>query len=281
MDYKCISGLTPLRHTSSHDHCHTVYPQIHSITILECIAKFTRSQPPSLSPNWLDYHLPVHLQTQLNKVLEFTAEFPQLWLSVASQIALNHGMQLVLIYHVLMGSYVDILMRIQTAYMSCKHCWTISSSNNFQENQQHSQKRCGFAQTALRWLEVLPDLSLALWQLLLALPGAPKVISCSPRCSEMYQHHSHGTPVPVIRNPSHTECWLECTRRVWYSPEIDPSKVTLHILSDTPGGFQWWKYILLMPQLLSPLSSSFPTLPSPDTTKLIHHSLLPPAMIRS
>jgi len=33
---------------------------------------------------------------------------------------------------------------------------------------------------------------------------------------------------------------------VSYSPEIDASKFTLHILSDTPGGFQSLKYIVLM-----------------------------------
>jgi len=34
--------------------------------------------------------------------------------------------------------------------------------------------------------------------------------------------------------------------RVWYSPEIDTSNFTLHILSDTPRGSKWLKYILLL-----------------------------------
>jgi len=35
------------------------------------------------------------------------------------------------------------------------------------------------------------------------LPGAPKVHSAAPRCSQTYHNHFHGTPVPVIRDPSH------------------------------------------------------------------------------
>jgi len=79
-----------------------------------------------------------------------------------------------------------------------------------------------------------------------ALPGAPKVLSGAPRCFQTYHNHSNGTPVPVIRDPSYSEGLLECPPMVWYSPEIDISKFTLHILSDTPGGSQWLKYILLM-----------------------------------
>ena len=78
------------------------------------------------------------------------------------------------------------------------------------------------------------------------LPGAPKVLSGVPRCSQTYHNHSHVTPVAVIRDPSFSEGQPESPPRVWYSPEIDASKFTLHILSDTPGVSQWLKYILLM-----------------------------------
>ena len=78
------------------------------------------------------------------------------------------------------------------------------------------------------------------------LPGAPKVLSSAPRCSQTYHNHSNGTPVPVISDPSSSDDLPECPPRVWYSPQIDASKFTLHIHSDTPGGFQWLKYILLM-----------------------------------
>ena len=76
--------------------------------------------------------------------------------------------------------------------------------------------------------------------------GAPEVLSGAPKCSQTSHNHSYGTPVPVIRDPSYSEGQPECPPMVWYSPEIDTSKFTLHILSDTPGGSQWLKYILLM-----------------------------------
>jgi hypothetical protein len=84
------------------------------------------------------------------------------------------------------------------------------------------------------------------------LPDAPKVLSSTPKCSQINHNHSLGTPVLVIRDPSYSEGRQECPPRVWDSPEIDPSKFTLHILSDTPGGFQWLKYILLMKMQLIP-----------------------------
>jgi len=77
------------------------------------------------------------------------------------------------------------------------------------------------------------------------IPGASNVLSSAPRYSQTYHNHSNGTPVAVIRDPSYSEGRPECPPRVWYSPEIDSSKFTLHILSDTPGVFQWLKYILL------------------------------------
>jgi len=67
---------------------------------------------------------------------------------------------------------------------------------------------------------------------------SPAVPGLSPALS--------GAPRLVAVAPSYSEGRQECPPRVWYSPEIDASKFTLHILSDTPGGFQWLKYILLM-----------------------------------
>jgi len=165
--------------------------------------------------------------------------------------------------------------------MSFNNRWTICSSYDFQAHQQRSQRRCCFSQTALLWFEELPDLAPALRGLSPAhadfspahadlslvhpdlpaafrrrsqahrrrsqlLPGASKVLSRAPRYSQTYHNHSHGTPVAVIRDPSYSEGRPECPPRVWYSPEIDTSKFTLRILSDTPGVFQWLKYILLM-----------------------------------
>jgi len=120
-------------------------------------------------------------------------------------------------------------MRIQTEY----------SSYDFQAHQQRSQRRCCFSQTALLWFEVLPDMSLALPGLSLALPGLSLALPGAPRLVV-------GAPRLVSGAPSYSEDRQECPPRVWYSPEIDASKFTLHILSDTPGGFQWLKHILLM-----------------------------------
>ena len=137
--------------------------------------------------------------------------------------------------------------------MSFKNRWTINSSYNFQVHWPRSQRRRCFSQTALLWFEELPDLSPALPGLLSVLPGLPlvlpsepKVLSTTRRCSPTYHNHSHGTPVPVIRDRSYSEVQLEWPPRVWYSPEIDTFKFTLHIRSDTPGVFQRRKYILLM-----------------------------------
>jgi len=96
-----------------------------------------------------------------------------------------------------------------------------------------------FSQTALLWFEVLPDLSPVLPGLLLALPGLSPVLPGAPRLVV-------GAARLVAGAPSYSEGRKACSPRVWYSPEIDASKYTLHILSDTPGGFPWLKYILLM-----------------------------------
>jgi len=82
------------------------------------------------------------------------------------------------------------------------------------------------------------------------LPGAPKVLSGAPRCSQTSHNHSHGTFVPVIRDRSYSEGRQECPPGVWDSPKIDAYKFALHILTGTPGGFQWLKFILLKPQAM-------------------------------
>jgi len=98
--------------------------------------------------------------------------------------------------------------------------------------RQRSQACCRRTQTCHRHSHVLQ--------------GAPKVLSGAPSCSQTYPNHSHGTSVPVIRARSYSKGRPERPPTVWYSSEIDASKFPLHILSDTPGGFQWLKLILLM-----------------------------------
>jgi len=118
--------------------------------------------------------------------------------------------------------------------------------------RRHSQTCCWHSQTCRRHSQTYPQHtqhccrhSQACRQCSLGLSGAPKVLSGAPRCSQTYHNHS-GTPVVDIRDPSYAECQMECPPRVWYSLEIDASKFTLHILTNTPGGFQWLKYIVLM-----------------------------------
>jgi len=70
-----------------------------------------------------------------------------------------------------------------------------------------------------------------------------------PDCSTAIRgapRHVAGAPRFVAGALSYSEGRQECPPRVRYSPEIDASKFTLHILSHTAGGFQWLIYILLM-----------------------------------
>jgi len=55
--------LTWLRPLSSHDHGFQLHQLTRSITISESISKVSRSQPPCVSPNTLNHHLHVHLQS--------------------------------------------------------------------------------------------------------------------------------------------------------------------------------------------------------------------------
>ena len=93
---------------------------------------------------------------------------------------------------------------------------------------------------SFEWISLRPQASITvtLW--------LPHWLCDSPRCSQTHPNCTQRTPVPVIRDPSHSEGWLECPPRVWFSPEIDASTFTLRLLSHTPGGSQWLKYILLM-----------------------------------
>jgi len=168
-------------------------------------------------------------------------------------------------------------MRIQTEYMCFKNCWMISSRYDFQAHQQCSQRRCRFPSLLYsdsRCSQAHPRCSQSChrrsqtccWRTHAChrhcqachrhsqtccwrshvLPGAPKVLLGAPRFSQTYPNHSHGTPIAVISDSSYSEGRAESPPMVWSSPAIEASKFTLHILSDTPGGFQWLKYILLM-----------------------------------
>jgi hypothetical protein len=87
----------------------------------------------------------------------------------------------------------------------------------------------------------------------------PSCTQRSPWCSDLrpnlsqslrlYSSTSYQTSLLLLNLSSEIPVTLkarpECSPVVCYSPEIDPSKITLHILSDTPGDIQRLKYILL------------------------------------
>jgi len=54
------------------------------------------------------------------------------------------------------------------------------------------------------------------------------------------------TLVHVMTVPSYTGGWLVWSLEVLYSPQIDASTYTFHILSGTPGGFERLESIMLM-----------------------------------
>jgi len=87
--------------------------------------------------------------------------------------------------------------------------------------------------------------------------GFPHWLSNSPWCFPTSHNRSHGATIPVIRDPSYSDGQPEYPSRVWFSPEFDASKFTLRLLSDTPGGSQWLKYILQMMPYFSNSVSTF------------------------
>jgi hypothetical protein len=78
--------------------------------------------------------------------------------------------------------------------------------------------------------------------------GFPYWLGDSPRCSHTYQKCSHSVPVSVMWDPRYSEGRSECPPRVWFSPELDASLFTLHLLSHTPGDSDWLEYIVLIIQ---------------------------------
>ena len=141
-------------------------------------------------------------------------------------------------------------MRIQTELISFTNSWTTSSSYDCQAHQQHSQKTMLFFPD---FSSVIRGASRLVAGALSIVIGSPRLVPCclrlifgAPTCSQTYENHSHGTPVPFIVNPSYSEGRPECPPSIWYSAEIDTSKFALHILSDTAGGSQQLQFILLM-----------------------------------
>jgi len=93
---KWNSILARLRPPCSHDLGLQVYLQTHSIMISECISKFYRSQPPSVSPNTLDYRHQVHLQTGRITDSKYISKLARSRSQSASLSSFDHGFQVYL-----------------------------------------------------------------------------------------------------------------------------------------------------------------------------------------
>jgi len=76
--------------------------------------------------------------------------------------------------------------------------------------------------------------------------GSLKVLSHAPTCSEIFHNCSHGMPLQVISDSRYSQSGAECPPTVWFSPEIDASKLAIHIPSDTPGVCRWKRFRLWM-----------------------------------
>ena len=92
-------------------------------------------------------------------------------------------------------------MGIQTEYISFKNSWMIRSSNEFQVDQQRSQRRCCFSKTALLclvellgFLLALPSLLLRIPDLLPALPATLRLDAGTPRCTQTCHRRSQVLP---------------------------------------------------------------------------------------
>ena len=99
------------------------------------------------------------------------------------------------------------------------------------------------------------DCSTVIWGAPRHIAGAPRFVAAAPRFLPVLLGATGlvvGASRLVASAPSDSDRRQEWPPTVWCSPEIDASKFSLHILSETPGGFQWLKYILLMEVSIEP-----------------------------
>ena len=231
---ECISEFTQswyrIASTSSLDHSLKVHLQNCLINASKCISTLARSQPPSQSLSSLRFQLQLNLHTRpITAWVHSIVIFRPTWNCSHAPPAGRTDIPGVdgWLYRELYA-----LMRIQTEWMSYKNRWTRSSGHDFQANRQWFQRRYCFSQAALLWVEVLPDMSPAFTSVSLAFPGSSRLVPGAPRL--------------VTGAPCYSEGLQRFPAKVWYSPEIDGSKFTLCILSETPGRFQWPIFSLQM-----------------------------------
>ena len=241
-----------------------MYLQLCCITACKCISKLPRLQTPSASPNPLDYALQVYLSIRSNTASKCITKLARSQHRRVSLSSLDRNFQAHL---ELLSSFACSLSRytvprwvaisihrweynLNSSDLKIIKQWVIAMISRYTCNIPKDVILPRLLYSDSRCFQACCCRSQAGPQRFLGAPthvvGTPRHVAHAPRWSQTYHNHFHGTPVPVIRNPSASESRLECTPRVWYSPEIDTFKFTFHILSDTPGVIQRLKYILLM-----------------------------------
>jgi len=110
------------------DHDLGVYLWVHLMTASKPISKYHWLPPASDSPISLDHCLGVYLWVHLILFIRHTLNCSQALFTVSQDIPC--------VEWAILGSYIDIQMRIQTEYMSFNSCWIISSSYDFHVLQQ-------------------------------------------------------------------------------------------------------------------------------------------------
>jgi len=211
--------------------CLQVLVQSRSITASKCISNLARSGPRSLSPNSLDSGLQVRMSMAWKCISKLAQS--QSW--SASLSSLDHGLQMYLQLHLITTSKF-----FSTPARSRPRSISLSSlDRHFQAHLELlssptcSQSRHSVCRCVAIWIHRYID------------ENTNWIDDCDSRCSQTCRWRSQVLPglssaLPVTLQAGRNALLGSDT------PVIEASKFTLHILSDTPGGFQWQTYILLM-----------------------------------
>jgi len=215
------------------------------MTASKCISKLAQSWPPSVSPNSLDYGL----QVRMSMASKCISKLARSQSRSASLSSLDHCLQVYLqICSITASKCISKLARSQPRSISLR-----SLDRHFQAHLKLlSSTACSQSRyTVCRWV--------AIWIHRYIDENTHWIHGCDSRSSQtcrrrsqVCRRRSHVLPGLSLALPGLSPA-LPVTQKAGRNallgsdtPEIDASKFTLHILSDTSGGFQWLKYILLM-----------------------------------
>jgi len=134
-------------------------------------------------------------------------------------------------------------MRVQTEYMSFNDRWMISQSYDIKAHQQRSKTTRCFSQTATKWFEVRPDLSLALQGMSSV---HPDLLSAHTDLSSAHPDLSSVHPNLSLAHPdmSSAHCDLSTAH-----PDLSPAH---------PGAPKWTQCSPLHSEVFPDLSQSLP-----------------------